>query len=72
MDQNGGKYSTAEEAELSRDILEAELEWYFADFMDDINKWKPKPINQLLLNEDVYLYDFVNRESKARIFTRFG
>ena len=52
--------------------MKAELETNFADFKDDINKWKTKAMDQFLLNEDVYLYDFVNRESKARVFTRLG
>jgi len=35
------------------------------DIKDTYNKWKTKAMDQFLLNEDVYLYDFANRESKA-------
>jgi len=63
-DKNG-EGATGEEAELSWDNMKDELETNFADFKDNINKWKTKAMDQFLLNEDVYLYDFVNRESKA-------
>ena len=37
----------------------------YAEIKDKINKWKTKAMDQYLLNTDVYLYDFANRESKA-------
>ena len=37
----------------------------YAEIKDSINKWKTKAMDPNLLNSDVYLYDFVNRESKA-------
>jgi len=54
-----------EDSELSWDNMKGELETNYAEIKDNINKWKTKAMDQYLLNDDVYLYDFANRESKA-------
>ena len=54
-----------EDSELSWDNMKGELETNYAEIKDNINKWKAKAMDQYLLNDDVYLYDFANRESKA-------
>jgi len=61
VDENGKD----EDSELSWDNMKGELETNYADIKDSINKWKTKAMDQYLMNEDVYLYDFANRESKA-------
>jgi len=61
VDENGKD----EDSELSWDNMKGELETNYADIKDNINKWKTKAMDQYLMNEDVYLYDFANRESKA-------
>ena len=45
--------------------MKGELETNYADIKDNLKKWKTKAMDQYLMNEDVYLYDFANRESKA-------
>ena len=45
--------------------MKNEAEANYAEIKDTINKWKTKAMDQYLLNNDVYLYDFANRESKA-------
>ena len=59
-----GKNNTAEEQQAWND-MQAGFEDIKDDLKDNINKWKTKAMDQFLLNEDVYLYDFANRESKA-------
>ena len=59
-----GKNNTAEEQQAWND-MQAGFEDMKDDLKDNINKWKAKAMDQFLLNEDVYLYDFANRESKA-------
>ena len=50
---------------MSWDNLEAEFDSQKDKIKDSYKKWKTKAMDQFLLNEDVYLYDFANRESKA-------
>ena len=53
-------------AELSEwDNMKTAAEENYADIKDKLSKWKTKAMDQYLLNTDVYLYDFANRESKA-------
>ena len=59
------EFDEPEEPELSWDNMKGELETNYAEIKDNINKWKAKAMDQYLLNDDVYLYDFANRESKA-------
>ena len=47
------------------DDMKNAAEENYADIKESINKWKTKAMDQYLLNTDVYLYDFANRESKA-------
>ena len=64
MNANGDG-EAGEAGDLSWDNLEAEFDSKMTDIKETYNKWKTKAMDQFLLNEDVYLYDFANRESKA-------
>ena len=64
MNANGDG-EAGDAGKLSWDTLEGEFDSKMTDIKDTYNKWKTKAMDQFLLNEDVYLYDFANRESKA-------